>query len=726
MKPGRNDPCPCGSGRKYKQCCGVEGRPPAAAVDVLQLLQSAFAYHRGGQLQQAEALYRQALAAQPANPDALHLLGVLSQQSGRFADAVELIGRAVAANPAFPQACFNLGVALKSLGRIEEAAAAYRRAIALQPDYAEAHDNLGNALTELGRDEEAAACYRHALAVNPASAITHNNLGIALKSLGRLEEAIACFRQATALRPDYANAYYNLGNAWKQMGLLEDAVAAYQRAVALQADFAEAYNNLGTVLNDLGRPAEAVAAWRRSIALAPTLADTHNNLGNGLKDLGELEQAIASYHRALELNPDLMPVRSSLLFCLHYQADLDDAALYAAHREFASRHAQPLAAEIRPHRNSRDPARPLRIGYVSADFREHPVGYYFEPVLAAHDRAQAEIYCYASVAKPDQVSARLQAQCKVWRDVAGEDDAALARMIREDAIDILVDLSGHTAGNRLLTFARKPAPVQVTWLGYFDTTALDTMDSAIWDEVTLPPAAERWFTEKIVRMPDSRFCYRPPDYAPPVAALPAAARGHVTFGCFNNLSKITPEVVALWARVLQSVPQARLLLKWASFADSSVRERYLTLFSAHGIGADRVELRGASPHQQMLGEYGDVDIALDPFPYSGGLTSCEALWMGVPLVTLAGRRPVSRQTLGYLTLVNLAELAATTPEQYVQIAADLARDLDRLAALRAGLRDTMAASPLCDGPRFARNLEQRYRAMWEAWCAHPDSTKIHP
>jgi predicted O-linked N-acetylglucosamine transferase (SPINDLY family) len=724
MKPGRNDPCPCGSGRKYKQCCGAEGRAPTAAANVPQMLQSAFAYHRGGQLQQAEALYRQALAAQPSNPDALHLLGVLSQQSGRSADAVELIGRAVAVNPAFPQACFNLGVALKSLGRVEEAAAAYQQAIALQPDYAEAHDNLGNALTELGRDEEAAACYRHALAVNPASAITHNNLGIALKSLGRLDEAVACFRQATALKPDYANAYYNLGNAWKQMGLLADAVAAYQRAVALQADFAEAYNNLGTVLNDLGRPTEAVAAWRRSIALVPTLADTHNNLGNGLKDLGELEQAIASYRRALELNPELMLVRSSLLFCLHYQADLDDAALYAAHREFAARHAQPLAAEIQPHRNSRDPARPLRIGYVSADFREHPVGYYFEPVLAAHDQTQYEIYCYANVTKPDHVSARLQAQCKLWRDVAALDDAALARIIREDAIDILVDLSGYTAGNRLLTFARKPAPVQVTWLGYFDTTALDAMDYAIWDDATLPPAAERWFTEKIIRMPDSRFCYRPPGYAPPVAALPAAARGVVTFGCFNNLSKITPEVVALWARVLQAAPHARLLLKWASFADASVRERYLELFATHGIGADRLELRGASPHQQMLAEYGDMDIALDPFPYSGGLTSCEALWMGVPLVTLAGPRPVSRQTLGYLSLLNLQELAAASEDQYVQIAADLARDFDRLADLRAGLRDTMAASPLCDGPRFARNLEQRYRAIWEAWCANPDSAKI--
>jgi predicted O-linked N-acetylglucosamine transferase (SPINDLY family) len=687
MTPGRNDLCTCGSGKKYKQCCGPDGASHAASVNLPQLLQSAIAAHQSGQLSEAEALYRQVLQVDARNFNALHLLGLIATDSGQPDAAVDLIGRAIAVKPNVAAAHHNLGIALKARGALQEAAGSFQRAVALQPDFVEAQLHLGGVLVELGRAQDAVACYRRALAIHADHAEIHNSLGIALNALGRPEEAVASFQRAVAIAPDFAGAYNNLGIVCRAQGRVDEAIAYLQRACAVQPDYAEAFNNLGNALDAEGRSQDAIACYRRALEIAPGYARAHSNL----------------------------------LFTLNYDEGCSGAALFAEHRNWARQHAAGLAAAH--HGNVPDATRRIRIGYVSADFKYHTVGCFFEPVLAAHDRAQVEIYCYANVNKPDRVTARLQAQADVWRDIAALDDAAVAQLIREDAIDILVDLSGHTAGNRLLAFARKPAPIQVSWLGYFNTTGLDAMDYAIWDAASLPAEAERWFTEKIVRLPDSRFCYLPPSYAPPVASLPALRRGGaITFGCFNNIAKVSPAVVSLWAKLLHAVPHSRLLLKWKSLADNSVRERYLALFAAHGIGADRLELLGASPHEQMLAEYGDVDIALDPFPYSGGLTSCEALWMGVPLVTLAGARPVSRQTLGYLSLVNLAELAATTPEQYVQIATDLARDLDRLAAVRAGLRATMAASPLCDGPRFARNLEQLYRTMWTQWCANPDST----
>jgi predicted O-linked N-acetylglucosamine transferase (SPINDLY family) len=815
MKPGRNDPCPCGSGRKYKQCCGVPGR--AALGGVPQLLQSALASHQAGQLQQAEALYRQALAAAPANPDALHLLGVLCYQSGRLDAAVDLIGRALAANPAFPQASFNLAVALKALGRLEEAAAAYRRAIALKPDYAEAHDNLGNILKELGRDDEAVACYRQALAANPASAVAHNNLGIALKSLGRLdeaiesyqcaiainaayaeahnnlgsallatgreEEALPCFERAAALKPDLVEAHFTLGGIYAKLSRLQDAAISYQRVTDLQPDYPDAYYLLGCTLKELGRAEEAAASYRREIAHQPGHAGAHSDLGALLLDMKRTEEAAACFRRAIELQPDfaaahhnlgialyaqdcldgaaasyrraivldpddviahnnlgnilleqgrleeaadiyrqadarapaLTDAYSNLLFSLNYLADLDADALYAAHREFGARHA---AAETMPHGNDRDAARPLRIGYVSADFKRHSVSYFIEPLLQAHDRSRFSIYCYAVLAREDDVTARLQSHADAWRDITALDDAAAAAMIRADEIDILVDLSGHTGGNRLTLFAMKPAPVQVSWLGYPNTTGLAAIDYRITDARADPPGeADRLHSETLVRLPRTFLCYRPSPDSPPVKGLPAIASGHVTFGSFNNLSKVTPQVLALWARILAELPDARLLLKSKPLSDAALRERVLSRFAELGVDPGRVTLSGvlaaASDHLDL---YNQIDIGLDPFPYNGTTTTCEALWMGVPVLTLAGDRHAGRVGDSLLGAVGLEELVAPDQQAYVDKAVALAGDLERLAALRAGLRPRMQQSPLCDETGYTRELEAAYRAMWERYA----------
>ena len=372
---------------------------------------------------------------------------------------------------------------------------------------------------------------------------------------------------------------------------------------------------------------------------------------------------------------------------------------------------------MRPHANPRDPGKALNIGYVSADFRRHPVGFFLAPVLARHDRRRFSVSCYSGRGLADDLTERLKAGADAWRSVGGLSDEALATAIRDDGIDVLVDLSGHTAGNRLTAFALRPAPVQVSWLGYFNTTGMKAIDYVLMDAETVPEGAERWFTEEVIHLPAGRFCYGPPEDAPPVAPPPVEERGRVTFASFNNLTKVGAEVVGLWARILDALPSSRLVLKWRSLGDAAVRDRYQAWFAAEGIEPNRIELQGASPHAEMLAAYGGVDVALDPFPFSGGVTSCEALWMGVPVVTWPGARPVSRQTAGFLRALGLAELIAADREDYVAIAAGLARDRDGLTALRAGLRARMAASPLCDGVRFTRHLEAAYRDMWRRWCA---------
>lgn len=331
------------------------------------------------------------------------------------------------------------------------------------------------------------------------------------------------------------------------------------------------------------------------------------------------------------------------------------------------------------------------------------------------------VYCYSGRAEEDEVTERLRTAADVWRPTMGTTDAELAEQIRQDGIDILVDLAGHTGASRLPVFTGKPAPVQVSWLGYWGTTGLDTIDYVLTDEITVPAGQEQYFVEKVVRLPDTRLCFAPRNYAPQVAPLPALGRGHVTFGCFNNLAKITPGVVALWAELLRVVPETRLILKWKSFENRATRERYLDLFDKNGINSERVDLRGGSDHLALLREYGDMDIALDPFPFSGGLTSCEALWMGVPVVTLPGDLPISRQTACFLTNLGLGELVAGSQDEYVRIVSSLARDPERLEQLRRELRPRMKASPLCDNRRFTLNLEHAFREMWRTWCGKQEA-----
>jgi predicted O-linked N-acetylglucosamine transferase (SPINDLY family) len=715
---------------------------------ISEALSIAIQHHQAGRLQAAEQIYRQILQADPRQADAMHLLGVIASQVGQYAVAVEYIGRAIALNgneasfhqnlaaayqalqripeaiasarravqlkPDYAEAYNSLGIALNDQGKPEEAVACCRRALELKPDFVQALNNLGNALNKQGKLDEAAACYRRVLERFPDLAEVHNNLGNALKDQGNLDEAVACFHRALELKPDYAEAHNNLGNALNHQGKPEEAIACYRRALELKPDLAEAHNNLGIALMERGSPDEAAACCRRALELKPEFTEAHNNLACALKDQGKPEEAIACCRRALELKPQLAEAHSNLLLTLHYCPGVTPAALAEAHAEFDRRHAASLGSEPAKRTSAGDRHDRLRLGFVSPDLVRHPVGYFLVRVLENLDREAYETICYSDRFVKDDLTHRLQAAASQWREVLGISDQKLAEQIRADRVDVLFDLAGHTARNRMLVFARKPAPVQITWIGYEGTTGLAAMDYLLADRWVVPQGAEPYYREKVLRMPDGYLCYDPPQAAPPEGPPPSLAKGSATFGSFNNLAKITPEVVAVWAKILRRVPHARLVLKYRGLGDPMVQRRYFDLFAAQGVQPQRLQLQSSSPYAEYLAAYQQVDVALDPFPFSGSITTCEALWMGVPVVTCPGETFASRHTLSHLANLGLTEMVARDCDQYVELAVSLAADVSRLAELRAGLRPRMAASPLCDGKRFTRGLASLLRDLWEA------------
>lgn len=647
------------------------------------VLAAALQYHRAGDYPRAEQAYRQILTVDPNHVDALHLLGVVCQQTGRSSLAVDCMRHALRLHPGYAEAHSNLGIALQDLGRLDEAIASFRRAVELKPDFAEAHNYLGVAFEAQGNEAAAADSWQAAIRCNPGYADPHNNLGVLLGRQGKYEDAAQAFRRAVAQRPQFAEGYLNLGVALQEQGSAHEAAGCYEQALRVKPDYVEALQNLG----------------------------------NAQKDQGKSDQAIDSYRRAIGLQPDFVDAQDALLYVLQYRFGVGMQALADAHREYDRRFAAPLQSTWRPHANNRDPQRPLKIGFVSGDFVFHPVGYFLVRALECVDRRELEIHCYSNRAITDEMTRRFQAVAAGWHEVEGVSDEQLAERIRADRIDILVDLSGHSARNRLRVFARRPAPLQLTWIGYEGTTGLSAIDYIVADRQMIPPEAERYYSERVVRLPDSYVCFSPPTRAPEVQAPPAVRRGYVTFGSFNYPGKYTPEVFDAWAEILRQVPAARLVLKYRGWQEAAQRERCLELLGERGITAGRVEFQGWSPHYEMLSAYGGIDIALDPFPFTGGVTTCAALWMGVPVVTYAGETFASRHSLSYLSAAGFTETICGSPAEYVRRAVELAGNLTRLTQWRSQLRERVAASPLCDGPRFARNLTALLRGLWLQYCA---------
>jgi protein O-GlcNAc transferase len=654
-------------------------------------IEAAITLHEQGRLAEAEAIYRRALVNDPNHAQALHLLGLAAHQRDANETAVEFITRAVSIDPSNGLQHFNLGNALRALDRRDAAASSYARAVALDPRRFAAWFNLGQLQSEMDRADEAAMAFRQALAIEPASDAARVGLAFALLSgaKGRTDRAPANAEAAALLEdrwsqaPDPTQARLVLAAALEASGRLTDALSHFEALVAEHPEIADLHNRLGNCYNRLGRPSDAVREYRETFRLAP------------------------EFHHAL----------TSVLGALNSVPDVSSDQVFDAHRDWAQIIAAPLYPTTPAFVNDRDPDRRLRIGYVSPDLRQHPVGILFAPVLDRHDGAAFETYCYYNFARDDRMTERMRRAAAHWREVADLDDAALAARIRVDRIDILVDLAGHTTRTRLPTFAERPAPVQVSWLGYFNTTGVATMDHFVTDPYSSPPGQERFYVEKLVRLPATRFCYAPPEYMPEVNALPALRGGHVTFGCFNSLAKVNVRVLALWARLLAALPDARLVLQAGALSDAPNRERFRALAAAQGISSERLDLRPFAPVEDAAASYHDIDIALDPFPFCGGMTSLEALWMGVPVVTLPQAMIAGRQTAALLANLGLAELIAKDEAQYVDIAVSLAKDLPGLAALRADLRERFRSSPLADTERFTRDLERAYREMWRSWAS---------
>ena len=604
------------------------------------------------------------------------------------------------------------GQCAQARGRLDEAISCYQRAAQLKPDFFAVYYNLGVAWTELAKTDEAIAAYRRALELKPDFPEALNNLGNALRARGDLDDAIGCYRRALELNPEYSAVHTNLGNALlDRQGEPAEAAACSRRALSLQPDCAEMHRNLGVALNKQGDISGAIACFRRALELKPGLVPAHNSLGNALRNQGILGEAMMSYRRALELEPGDMIAHSNLLCTLHYGAGITPAALAEAHAEFNRRHAAYLSSAAVRHQRNRTLDDRVSLGFVSADLGRHPVGYFLVRVLESLDPQRFKKVCYSDRVTKDDLTRRIEAAATRWRDVMGMSDDRLAEQIKADGVDILFDLAGHTANHRLLVFARKPAPIQITWIGYEGTTGLEAMDYLLADHLMIAPDEERHYRERVLRMPDGYLCYDPPALAPAVGVPPCVDRGFATFGSFNNPAKITPEVVAVWARILRAAPTARLLMKYRGLGDPWVQKRFLDLFAVHDVGPGRVELRSWSSYADYLATYGEVDAVLDAFPFSGSATTCESLWMGVPVVTMPGETFASRHSLSHLTSVGLTELVARDPDGYVELALSLAGDPARLAGLRSELRQRMAYSPLCDGKRFARHFEALMKTL---------------
>jgi predicted O-linked N-acetylglucosamine transferase (SPINDLY family) len=686
------------------------------------LLETALLHYRVGRLDEAERLYREVLARDPGHVQAMFHLGVLALQAGRHDDAIAMLARATALAPDNAACHANLGEAQRRRGLLEPSVDSFLKAMSLNPDLAEPVYSLARVLQERGAIDGALAYYRRAAELKP-------QLGDVQARLAAAQALVSERDQQHGARPDAraedllsATTLMALARPLAVQGRLRDAVTLLQRVVQLQPNMVAAHCNLGVVHAALGEINEAANDYRRALEIEPDMAEAHHNLGNALLRGGLLGEAISSYRSAVALRPQNAVHHSDLVFHLHFHPAYDSRAILAEARAWDRAHAAALAEQC-PHPvdaerrgnlvGDRGPHRRLRIGYVSPNFRRHCQAFFLFPLLAHHDHENFEIFCYSDVALPDEWTTDLLRHADHTRSIAGLSDAAVAERVREDRIDILVDLTMHMAGNRLLVFARKPAPVQACWLAYPGTTGLAAMDCRLTDPYLDPPEGDTdVYAEHSVRLPDTFWCYDPltrDEHDEGVSPLPARTQGHIRFGCLNNFVKVNDAAIVLWACIMRQIEGSQLTLL-APVGDA--RKKMLDSFGAQGIDAARVQFVEYQSRLPYLATYRSIDVCLDTFPYNGHTTSLDAFWMGVPVVTLVGSTVVGRAGLCQAMNLGLPELIARTPDEYAEIAVGLCKDRDRLSNLRAGMRVRMERSPLMDAPRFAKNMEAAYRSIW--------------
>lgn len=661
-------------------------------------------YLASGQLDRAEARFREILVLQPDHAPSLDGLGIVAIHLDDPALASRLFARAAAGLPDDAVIWAHLGFSEQAAGALIRSGRALRRSLVLTPGVPEV-------LEGVGRITDQECWYRRSLAVSPGSVAAWINFGSRAQRAGNVRGATHALKCALASAPDASSGWFNLGSVLAQG---DKAIAVYERVLALDPLAIDAATNRARLLADT-LPTRAEGALRRSLVASPAVAPALTALARLYQSAGNGKTAQRWFARAYAADATNPALHSNWILQLSYDPDLSRSYILKRHLRWALCHG---VAQASSQVAVVDPNKMLRVGYVSADLGHHPVGHFLLPAVAHRSSEAIETVCYSGRRNRDAWTQRLEAAADQWVEVADLSDSDLAERIRADGIDILVDLSGHTAGNRLPIFASKPAPIQVTWMGYPGTTGLSQVDYIIGDTAQIPSGDEHWYVERVVRLDPGYVSYSPPGDAPDVKPLPAGRLGRVTFGSLNNLAKLNPSTLDLWAKVLAAVPGSRLLLAWQSLADHRVAGRIREAAVAAGIPSSCLELRPGGEHSRFLDTYGDIDIALDPAPYSGGLTTVEALWMGVPVLTLPGSRFSGRHAASHLTQVGLSDWIVSSFEGYVAHAASAAGNFDHLADLRASLRHRLRGSSLLDGASFARRLEAAYRKMWHTWCAH--------
>ena len=708
-------------------------------------LARAIALHQQGDLLSAQNEYRKIIEADPNHADALHLSGIIAYQIGKFSIAYSLIIRAIRNNPENPYYHTNLGTVFQAEKQYDKAAKCYQKAIHIKPDYVDAYYNMGNLMSVQQQYEQAIVWYRHALQAapdhldarynmancyknlkqyhqaiagyqealqrKPDHADSYNNMGNAYMALNRKKKATACYRKALDQCPAFPEALYNLARVYHSQGKIRKAVPLYQEALAYNPDYAAVYNNIGNIFRDMGMLTDAVLCFQKVLSIQPEFLDALNNMGNCFREMGEIEKAEKCYRTVLDVDPRQVATHSNLLYCLNFKAPHDPRHLLQEHQAWARQHTTLTAPPVPVKRRSCSVNGPIRIGFVSPDFRRHPVSRFIEPLITGIDRSAFTVCCYSNAAVTDSVTTRIRSAADVWRDITGQPDQDTAKRIQRDRIDILVDLAGHTADNRLPLFARKPARIQVSYLGYPNTTGLPAIDFRLTDAWADPPGmTDHLYAEKLVRLPSGFLCFAADETLPLLPDPPLPQTDEVVFGSFNQLSKITPEVVRIWSEILSRVAGAVLVLKSETFCDADVRAMVREKFAGHGIASGQVRLTGRDPSEaDHINAYRNIDIGLDPFPYNGTTTTCEALWMGVPVITLAGKSHVARVGVSLLSRMGRNELVAESPEEYIQKAVALGHDRKRIREYRTSLRMDMTHSGLLDANRFCREFENAMR-----------------
>ncbi len=676
------------------------------------------AYTSLKKLPEAEGAFRQALALNPQFAEAHNNLGVTLKKQNKPEKSIAYFKNALTIMPHYAEAFYNLANALQELGNLDEAILYYKKALAIKSNDAEVLLNLGIALLKKVNLDEAETVFRKALTINPGHAELHYSLGKTFLLMGKLDNALENFRHAVAVKPEYMDALFSLANTLKEKNNLAESLTTLQKILAIDPEHHGAQINLGLNYFYMGQLDSASRTFQKTLTANPESAEAYCNLGTVLFAQLKIDEALQHFHRAIALKPDIGMAYSNLYFALNSHPEMGQDQILRETLKGVHLLTKDTRKTNPVFRNAPDRNRRLRIGYVSPDFRDHSVAYFIEPVIVAHNRANVEVFCYANVKHGDKVTERISRNADHWSFIGFKEDEEIAAEIRRDKIDILVDLAGHTAKNNLMVFARRPAPVQVNWLGYPNTTGLDAIGYRFTDEVADPVGeADTMHSESLFRLPHGFLCYHPGDDTPPVSAPPFHNRGCITFGSFNHLNKLTHKVIALWADIMHAVPGSRLLIKAKYLADEYLNKQIRKMFQEQGIEPDRLELFSMlQSRKKHLELYGRIDIGLDPFPYNGTTTTCEALWMGVPVVTLLGSRHASRVGASIMHHVGLEELIAESPEEYKSLVVSLANNHEWMLQTRQSLRARMQHSDLMDSEGITRTIEDAYRIMWHRWC----------